>query len=185
MRVMIGRTERGAASARRRRIGALGPAVSVALLASACGGGGTGVTATPTAEATQAPPTQIGTVRVSASECTLDLVDGPINPGLVTITAVNETDARAMFDMWRITEGSTYEQLARYIKKERRLAEAGDPGLGHPWFVADLIRVGLGPGESGALVGTVISGTWGIVCIRKFERSGIRPFALVGPVEVE
>ncbi len=165
----------------------LAPVLAVVLIANACGGGGARETTTPTTEATQAPPTQVGTVSVSASECTLDLVDEPINPGLVAFTAVNQTDGRAMFDMWRITEGFTYEQLARHIDKERRLAEAGQPGLGHPSFVEDLslIRVGLGPGESGALVGTVFPGTWGVVCIRKFERAGIRPFALVGPVEVE
>ena len=170
--------------------------LGAALLASACSGGGgpeapipdtTEMTAaTPTVLETSADPTHVGMLRVSASRCTLDAAKGSISPGLVSLTAVNETDALAGFDMWRIADGSTYAQLAAHIKKESRLAKAGMPGLGHPGYVGDLIRVMLQAGESGIMVGTVHPGTYGIVCLRMFEQVGdLRPAGVLGPVEVE
>ena len=99
---------------------------------------------------------------------------------------MNETDALAAFHMWRIADGYTYDQLAAHIVEERRLAEAGEPGLGHPFFVGDLIEIVLQARESGTMVGTVRSGTYGIVCIRMFQQTGKpRPFGVIGPVEVQ
>lgn len=171
--------------AERPRIAAVGLLLITALFAVACGNGGTGGAATPKANATTEAPTKIGTVKVSASGCTLDPVEGAISPGQVELTAVNETEARAGFHMWRIADGHTYAQFAAHIERERRRTLANKPDLG-PRHVdlSSLIPLELQAGESGTLAGTVKPGTYGIVCARTFEtRFGV--LALVGPVEVE
>jgi hypothetical protein len=113
-------------------------------------------------------------------------VSGPISPGLVEFKAMNKTDALAAFNIARIEEGHTYEQLAAHIKKEIRLARAGKPGLGHPSFAVPLFEVLLQPGESGSMSGTVQPGTYGIACAGVYEQVGeLRPTGAIGPLEVE
>ena len=180
------RTERDPTFPGRRGTVGLGLVLTAVLLAGACGSGGIGETATPAAQATTEAPTHVGTLRMTASKCTLAGVDGPITPGPVAFKAVNETDALAAFNIARIEEGHSYAQLAAHIKKEIRLAEAGKPGLGHPSFAVPLFEVVLQPGESGSISGTVQSGTHGIACARVYERVGeLRPTGAIGPLRVK
>ena len=130
-------------------------------------------------------PTHIGTVTQSPSECTLDAVDGPISTGRVSFNAVNDTAVFAGFDMWRIAEGHSYEELAAAIQEARRNAEAGGAVISHPEYLSGLIQVQLQPGESKVMAGRVQPGTYAIVCIRMFEQVGEpRPFSILGPIEV-
>ncbi len=180
------RAERRPEFAERRGIAGLGLVLTATLLASACGGGGTGVTTTPGTEGTTEAPTQAGTLTVSASECTLDLVDEPISAGPVAFTAVNETDALAAFNIARIEDVATFKRLEAHIRKEVRLAEAGKPGLGHPSFAVPHFEVLLQAGESGTLAGTLGPGTYGLTCARMYEQVGeLRPAGVLGPVEVK
>jgi len=133
----------------------------------------------------QPGPVHVGTVAQSPTECTLDAITGPIPAGPIVLSATNETDDFVVFDMWRIVGNRTYEEFAAYIQADRELAEAGEAGLDHPGYVANYIGIELQAGESGALEGTVVPGTYAIVCIRMFPQVGEpRPFALVGPLEV-
>lgn len=131
---------------------------------------------------------QIGTVTVSESECSLErAVENPVSAGSVALTAVNDTGASATIHMWSLLEGTTYEEFARYVEEERRLAEAGEEGKGHPPFVQKLIATPtLKAGQSATMRGTISSGeTYGIVCLKMFEGDEVpRPLGIVGPVEV-
>ena len=168
----------------------------IVLLATAAACSTSGESASPPAAETEPPegtavaPTQVGTVTVSGSECTLDLPGGSISAGPVTLTAVNENDAPAAFDMFMIADGHSYRELAARIEKERQLAEAGKAGIGPgpSVFVSTRITSGLLEArESGTLTGAVEPGRWAIVCLQRFKRTAdpVRPFFLVGPVEVE
>jgi hypothetical protein len=106
----------------------------------------------------------------------------------MTLKAVNHTDHRTAFHMWRIAEGGTYREFKAHIAKERRLSEQGKPFIGPPVFATDLIESGIIPaGGSTMMTGDVSSGTWAIVCFRRFEGNPdpFRVFDLVGPIEVE
>jgi len=100
------------------------------------------------------------------------------------LNAVNQTSALAGFDMWRITEPNTYQDLVAYVAKEKDLAAAGQGGLGHPSFVSDLISAQVLPSKTGTLDGSVRQGTYAIVCLGP-TGAGTRPLALVGPIQVQ
>ena len=150
--------------------------------------------AAPVAAPTVPPATESGatrlTVTVSDGGCSLgpegtsSLAAGPIE-----LVSVNETDARAAVDLWRLTEGGTFDELAAHVDDERADAEAGGPGLGHPGFVTGQISSGIvEPGSTTTVDGTVQAGTHAIVCLRHFEAvttDPFRPFATLGPLEAE
>ena len=116
--------------------------------------------------------------------CTLTGVAGPIKAGYVTLTAVNQTSAVVGFDMWRISEPNTYQDLAAYVAREKDLAASGQSGLNQPTFVSDLVSAQVLPSKTGVLYGSVRQGTYGIVCLGQTP-SGSRPTALVGPIQVQ
>jgi len=144
---------------------------------------------------TQAPPAiptpspearDFGRVSQSPTDCSLDGSKNPFQAGPVVLTATNDTEDVAAFDLWRIVGGRTYEEFAQYIQAERELAEAGQPGLDHPGYVSNLITIELQAGETGTMKGTVVPGTYAVVCIRMFPQAGEpRPFSLIGPLIVE
>ena len=72
------------------------------------------------------------------------------------------------------------------IQKSKKLAEAGEPGLDHPAYLDNFIRVGLQAGETDDLKGVVVPGTYAITCLRWFPQvRERRPFSLAGPLEVK
>ena len=146
----------------------------------ACGGS----TSSSGSAAPSAEPTPQGTVTQTDTGCTLTGVAGPMKAGYVSLNAVNKTSALAGFDMWRITEPNTYQDLVAYVAKEKDLAAAGQGGLGHPSFVSDLISAQVLPSKTGTLYGSVRQGTYAIVCLGP-TGAGTRPLALVGPIQVQ
>jgi hypothetical protein len=104
--------------------------------------------------------------------------------GYITLTAVNQTSELAGFDMWRISEPATYQDLAAYVEKEKQLAAGGQSGLNKPSSVSDLVSAQILPSETGVLYGAVRKGTYGIVCLGATP-SGTRPIGLVGPIQVQ
>jgi hypothetical protein len=158
--------------------------------------------AEPTAEqptATIAPPTPtipaptltvtpqpIGTVTQTEVDCTLDGPHSTVAAGRVTVVLVNQTDGSVQFDMWRIGEGHSYAGLAGAVDKARQSAEAGGPEISHPSYLSALTRVLAPSGQSRTMNRSVQPGTYAIVCLRRFPEANMemRPFALVGPIEV-
>lgn len=141
------------------------------------------------AEPAQEEATHLGTVTLSASDCTFDAaVENAIPAGPVSFTVVNESGDVAAFNMASLVEGTPYEEFEQYIDEERRLAEAGEEGLGLPRFVSDQIpSLTLEAGQSQKVEGSVDAGkTYGIVCLKVFagDPGHPRPLTLLGPVEV-
>jgi hypothetical protein len=134
-------------------------------------------------------PAEIGTISLTADSCTLDQESTAFAPGPVTLVAVNETVWPAAFDLWRIADGHTFEDLQAHIDAERERAEAGQSVLGHPGFVGGLISSGPVPaGGEVVMRGSTTAGTYGIVCLGHYDAvpdDPFRPFALIGPLLVE
>lgn len=153
------------------------------MLATVCTVACAGSTSTGGSAAPSANPTQ-GTVTRTDAGCTLMGVAGPVKAGYITLTAVNETSATAGFDMGRITEPNTFQDFATYIEKDKQLAAAGQASLGHPAYFTDVFRVQLQPSKTGELYGSVRQGTYAIACFGQ-TATGMRPTALVGPIQVQ
>jgi hypothetical protein len=131
-------------------------------------------------------PLDLGTVSQSPADCILDGSKSPYLAGPVVLKAINHTENIAAFDLWRIVGNRSFEEFAEYIQADRDLAESGQPGLDHPGYVSNLITIELQAGETGTMEGTVVPGTYAIVCIRFFPQVGEpRPFSLIGPLMVE
>jgi len=129
-------------------------------------------------------PGVLGTITRTGSECNLDLAADPVRAGKVEITVVNDTDALTTVDMWRITEGHSFQEFAGHIAQERQLAENGELGQGAPAYVDDLQQFVILGGEADTRVKTLAPGTYGVVCYREFPEVGLRPYTLIGPIEV-
>ncbi len=159
-----------------------GVAIVALVLLAGCGGDTPSVT-------TQASPRVVAVITQTQADCTLSAASDRIRSGLVAFTLVNDTGVAAAFDIWMIPEGHTYEEVVAHIQEERRLAESGRPGLGHPSFFADTdlaIHALIDQKKSTTASAVLKPGTYAVVCLRTFEQVGeIRPLAVVGPVVVE
>lgn len=172
-------------------------AIAVAILLAGCAGTGTAAQASRSPAPTPDPsPTELGTLTLTESfdemsaqlrrGCTLKAAGGPIRSGRIGFAAVNETDAEAWLDLGRISDGHSYEELAQDIGKARQSAEAGGPVIHRPSYLSSQDLTVLDAGESTTKFATVQSGTYAIVCLRMFETvAEVRPFAVIGPLQVE
>ena len=152
----------------------------VALSVVACGGAApaSGGTSQSSSAATQ------GTLTGSDTGCTLTGLAPSITAGYITLTAVNQTNSTFGFDMWRISEPDTYQDLVAYVEKDKQLAATGQAGLNHPAFVSDLVSAQILPSKTGELYGSVRKGTYAIVCLGPTP-GGTRPIGVVGPIQVQ
>ena len=139
---------------------------------------------TPPPPTATAEPRNIGTITQSATECSLDLVGGALSVGSAVITAVSETDDDLLFHMWRLFGDYTFEEFQAHIAEDRRLAEAGEPGLGPPSGLVDLNEL-TAPAHSSSDVTVRFRdpGTYAIVCFD--PQLNNRPLTLLGPFEVD
>ena len=125
------------------------------------------------------------TLTRSDSERGFDATESPVSAGRVAIEVVNETDSPVEFHMWMLQGTYTYQEFEQYIEEEKRLAEAGAEGLGPPSGVGNFKQLNVLAGASETVVRNLSPGTYAIECFQDFAQAGIRPFALVGPIEVE
>jgi hypothetical protein len=160
---------------------ALGLALTLSILLVTCDGSdpkGASISETPVSVSATEPPTA-GSFSFSASECTYD---GPetMAAGQVTFALVS-TDGEADFDLWKLDEGHTYEELAAHVAKEVKLAGQGRPPLGYPTFAELIVEATTDPDGGGTLTASVEAGEYGMACIR-FGDDGA--FVTAGPFEV-
>jgi hypothetical protein len=138
----------------------------------------------------RASAADLGVATVSADACSLEPA-GPITveAGDAELEVRNETEFQAAFDVWRIDDDRTFEDLVAHVDAERTAAEAGSPGLGHPGFLSGQISSGiLEAGASKPVTGDVTPGTWAVVCLSHFDAvtdDPFRPSAVLGPLIVE
>lgn len=154
--------------------------ILLSIFLSACGGG-SGQTPKPTA--TRAPQT-LGTITWTGSECTLDLNEIQLRSGNISIELVNTTDNNTVFNLVKIGEGHSFEELVEHINQERQLAEEGEPALGLPAYAEEVSDLLCLADVSITKVVTLNSGTYGFICSQDIENVGERPFSILGPIEV-
>jgi hypothetical protein len=131
-----------------------------------------------------------GTVMFNGSTCSMLITADRIEPGLVVLELVNDSDRRAMFDSWQLAKGYSFPAFERAIERDRRLAQAGKLGHAFPSekdvtnLSSDVIRAH----SSETIVSTMLSGRHAIVCLRLWRgapaQSRFRPSDVVGPIIV-
>ncbi|HUG09009.1 MAG TPA: hypothetical protein VMP13_08975 [Acidimicrobiia bacterium] len=163
----------------------IAPIIFLMLVATGCSADGESTTTT--AATSRA---DIGTLTITGTECSFDVVEGQISSGVLSMTVSNESSVPGAADVFMILEGYSFDELVAHVEEEARRAEAGEAVLGHPSSVlARSASSGTGlleAGESTAIeVDAEDPGDYAIVCIRHHEgANGPRPFAVVGPFEV-
>lgn len=163
-----------------------------AVLVSACGGSATGPPV-PSAPV-PAPPSAADSpvvvrATISDSGCEGELAVERITAGRIALEFTNGTTAEAAFDWFHLSSADwRFEDLETRIGEERARAESGNPDVLGPGEVGDRITSGLlEPGAATTVEGRAAGpGTYAIVCLRHTDAvDDIRPFALIGPIEIE
>lgn len=139
-------------------------------------------------QTTEEPPL-LGTLTLSRSGCSLDLLEDTAGPGTYAIDVANDTGTPgATFDMWTILPGQTYEGFAEQIEKARLMTESEQEltlaSLPPPRGVADWRRFGIGAGSE-TVYKYLTPGTYAIVCQELIEPAGFWPMYTAGPIEIE
>ena len=121
-------------------------------------------------QTTDEPPL-LGTLTLSRSGCSLELVEDSVAPGAYAIEVVIDGPG-GVFDMWTILPGQTYEGFAEQIEEARVMAETE--------FRRVLFR-----SQSQTIHKYLSSGTYVIVCQEFVDPAGWWPMYEAGPIEVE
>jgi hypothetical protein len=110
-------------------------------------------------------PSRASAVTISRDACTSDGL-GALIPERFRATFVNGTSGYAIFNLARLNEGSSYQELAAYVGEEHRLMQIGEPEPGTPPFVTIFIQRALGPLTRSDVDAVLPRGTYGVVCAR-------------------
>src|SRR5687767_10034710 len=74
---------------------------------------------------TTAPGQPVGVVTSDGSTCSLEMTADAIEGGFVAFEVVNDTDERAMFDSWRLSDGYTFRAFETAVERDAQFAEDG------------------------------------------------------------
>jgi hypothetical protein len=127
----------------------------------------------------------VGTASVTLSDAGCELVaPSEVAAGPFELAMSSETSGRFDVDLWRLSDGHDYEELAEHIAEERRRSQSGEAPLGHPGFATLVAEASAEEDSSGELQAQLEPGTYGLACIH-FPTDD-RPGALwaAGPIEV-
>jgi hypothetical protein len=129
----------------------------------------------------------VGTVTSAGSTCSIDMTAQRIEPGFVPFEAVNDTDERAMFDSWELSEGYTFAAFDRAVRRDVQFAEQGQADQG-AWPGDDevtYLRSDVIPAHSSETIAVPMSsGIHAITCLKPYEGQGLRPYGIAGPITV-
>ncbi|MDX1687202.1 MAG: hypothetical protein R3248_04390 [Candidatus Promineifilaceae bacterium] len=160
-------------------------------LLTGCAAGLAEPTATTGSPTPASDPPLLGTLTISPSGCSLDLVEDSVGPGAHAIDVVNEKGVPGVvFDMWTLLPEQTYEGFAEQIDDARVMAETeSEEGLSlrslpPPQGVERWRRFGV-DGRSETIYKYLTPGTYAIVCQEFIDPAGWWPMYIVGPIEVE
>lgn len=153
------------------RIGTISRLAVLALAATACVAAPVS-TPSPGTSPSAAPPEPSATESAEAlltatlddGGCSLD--GGPaLDPGPVTITVVNDdpTD-RATFQLLRVHQDGTVDELATHIAEEQTRIDAGTDPIGIPAYASEVTGTLIEAGTQDQLKATLQAGTYTMVC---------------------
>ena len=129
----------------------------------------------------------VGTVTADGTTCSIDFTTADaIVPGMVVFEAVNDTDARAMFDSWVLSEGYTFGAFERAVRRDVRFAERGRergawPGDDEVTYLRSEV---IAAHSSGTIAVPMSTGIHAITCLKPYEGLGLRPYGIAGPITV-
>lgn len=129
----------------------------------------------------------VGTVTADGTTCSIDFTTADaIVPGVVAFEAVNDTDARAMFDSWVLSEGYTFGAFERAVRRDARFAEEGKArGAWPSEDKVTYLRSDVIPAHSSETIAVPMStGIHAITCLKPYEGQGLRPYGIAGPITV-
>jgi hypothetical protein len=128
----------------------------------------------------------VGTVTSNGSTCSIEMTAQRIEPGFVPFEAVNDTDERAMFDSWVLSEGYTFAAFDRAVRRDVRFAEEGKArGAWPSEDEVTYLRSDVIPAHSSEIIAVPMStGRHAITCLKPYEGLGSRPFGIAGPITV-
>jgi hypothetical protein len=128
----------------------------------------------------------VGTVTSDGTTCSIEMTAQRIEPGFVAFEAANDTDDRAMFDSWVLSEGYTFAAFDRAVRRDVQFAEEGKARGAWPseekvtYLGSDVI-----PAHSSEIIAVPMSaGRHAITCLKPYEGLGLRPFGIAGPIDV-
>ena len=146
----------------------LGAVVATVLLAACGGGDGEG------------GETEANRLVLTDDECTYEGDDSPPAGELLEIGALNPSSDNGAFELVRIEEGGSFDELEAYIEDERQRLEGGLQPRAPPDFASVVARSEVPSGIQTLLIGTISVGEHALLCAR-----GVPPSALfvIGPLK--
>ena len=128
----------------------------------------------------------VGIVTSDGSTCSIEMTSQRIEPGFVPFEAVNDTDERAMFDSWVLSEGYTFAAFDRAVRRDVQFAEEGTArGAWPSEDKVTYLRSDVIPAHGSEIIAVPMSaGTHAITCLKPYEGLGIRPLGIAGPITV-
>lgn len=130
-------------------------------------------------------PRPIGTLTLTESTCALERAPGPLGPGPASLNVINRTSGTTWAVVGRIHDGKTFEDWARHVEEAAEAARSGRPVMTPVPWTTRIPPVVLNAGGSASTEVDLMTGTYAINCLRTYnEVVGIRPYVLVGPLEV-
>ena len=126
------------------------------------------------------------TVTSDGTTCSIEMAGQRIEAGFVAFEAVNDTDERAMFDSWLLSDGYTFRAFERAVRRDARFAEEGETRGAWPGDdEVTYLRSDVIPAHSSETIAVpMAAGTHAITCLKPYEGLGLRPFGIAGPITV-
>lgn len=123
------------------------------------------------------------TATLTDVECRLE---GPrqLEAGQVEILVINQDSAdRGGFQLLRIRESGTYDDLSTHVAEEQARIEAGEEPIGIPAYAFEVVGTLIESGTQERLTATLEDGVYAVVCADWAEGPSGR-LLIVGPLTV-
>ncbi len=106
-----------------------------------------------------------GGMRLTLSDdsCTYEGAAAP-PAGALSVDVANESAQNGGFELLRVAEGSSFDDLEAYVEEEQQRLKEGVEPLGPPAFAPIAARVEVESGEAGVLSADVMASTYALTC---------------------
>lgn len=121
---------------------------------------------------------------MTSSDCTSEGLRGVLQRAFVT-AVVNSTSSRAAFNLHRLLDGRSYRELELHIQQRQQGIAAGSDTPVLPPMTLHFAGGMVEPGQRAKLEGTLLSGTYGLVCRRDAPTGKTEAIYVKGPFQVD
>lgn len=110
-------------------------------------------------------PAPVATVVLSEEDCRTEGLGATV-VGRLEVDLINRTADPARFDLIRLNDGHSYDELVAVVAEDNRRVKQGENTVG-PWAFATLLQISLiDAGTYKRLEAQLIPGRYTVVCIR-------------------